>query len=254
MKTRLRKTSFQNVRLARRIWPGALDDHQLNHLRNLSEEGAFSIANHDLSLIGGRWYVTHSGLLRLAERRRCAGIRTSLQKDLCDPAAARWVFKAIVYKPGRSRGFVGYGDADPSNVSPKFRGSELRIAETRAVSRALRRAYGVPLTSLEELGWTPKDPQPAQKSAAAPTNGNGNGARPAPRLRDRLCVLIRQHGLDPALVKSYAADFCGTPSLHLADRERLEAFAATLSDRAVNDRDALLCQLNSYAASKGAHT
>ena len=254
MNKRLRKVYLQNVRLARRVWPRALNDHQLNHLRILSEESAFSIANHDLSLIGGRWYVTHSGLLRLAERRRCAGIRTSLQKDLCDPTAARWVFKAVVYKPGGSRGFVGYGDADPSTVSPHFRGSELRIAETRAVSRALRKAFGIGLTSIEELGWTPKDSEPAQKSATSTADGNGNGARPAPRLRDRLCLLIRQHGLDPALVRSYAADFCGTPSLHLADRDRLEAFVVSLSDRAVNDRDALLCQLNSYSTAKETRT
>ena len=32
-----------------------------------------------------------------------------------------------------STGFVGYGDADPSNVSSLVRGAEMRVAETRAV-------------------------------------------------------------------------------------------------------------------------
>jgi hypothetical protein len=37
----------------------------------------------------------------------------------------------------------GYGDANPSNVSPLVRGAEMRIAETRAVNRALRKAYWI---------------------------------------------------------------------------------------------------------------
>ena len=49
-------------------------------------------------------------------------------------------------------GFVGYGDADPSNVSPMVRGAEMRVAETRAVNRALRKAYGIGICSVEELG------------------------------------------------------------------------------------------------------
>ena len=47
---------------------------------------------------------------------------------------------------------MGHGDADPSNVSFMVRGAELRIAETRAVNRALRKAYGIGLCSVEELG------------------------------------------------------------------------------------------------------
>jgi hypothetical protein len=243
----------KNERLTR-VLGWELSRVQRDELRELTLAHSFSVGRGDIRKIDARLYVSHAGLLRLAQRRRCAGIRTTLQKDLCDPAAARWVFKAIVYKSPRSRGFMSHGDADPSNISPNFRGSELRIAETRAVSRALRKAYGIGLCSVEELGWTLKGSEPAPKVAPSSPNGNGNGTHPVPRLRDRLCLLIRQHHLDPALVKAYAADFCGTPSLHLADRDRLENFVATLSERAVHDRDALLCQLNSYSASKEAHS
>jgi hypothetical protein len=38
---------------------------------------------------------------------------------------------------------VGWGDADPSNVSPLVWGAEMWVAETRAVNRALRKAYGI---------------------------------------------------------------------------------------------------------------
>jgi len=243
----------QNIRAVKARYP-ELPPPAIASLRSITAALQLAVSDGELALIGGRWYVTHTGLLRVAHRERCRAISAQIVSKHSDPLSSRWVFKAVVYKSGRSRGFVGYGDADPSNVSPNFRGSELRIAETRAVSRALRKAYGIGLCSAEELGWTPKDPESAPKAAPSSGNGNGNGTHPVPRLRDRLCLLIRQHHLDPALVKAYAADFCGTPSLHLADRSRLENFVATLSERAVNDRDALLCQLNSYSLSKEVHS
>jgi len=196
---------------------------------------------------GGSPSAAHAGLLRIAERARCCGIRTSLQRPLSEPNTNRWIFKATVYKCAQSQGFVGYGDADPSNVSPLVRGSEMRVAETRAVNRALRKAYGIGLCSVEELGWEPKaygPSVPEKPAAAAVNNGRPNGH---PRLRDRLCLLIRQHQLDANLVKAYAADFCGTPNLRDSTREQIESFIANLSDLATKDRPALLCKLNSYA-------
>jgi hypothetical protein len=66
-------------------------------------------------------------------------------------------------------------------------------------------------------------------------------------LRDQLCLLIRQYNLDPSLVKAYAADFCGTESLKEASRDLVESFISQLAAAAKNDRDALICKLNSYA-------
>jgi hypothetical protein len=69
-------------------------------------------------------------------------------------------------------------------------------------------------------------------------------------LRDRLCQLIRRYRLDPVLVKAYAADFCGVKSLREANREQVENFVQHLADWAGRDRNALLCQLNSYLGTK----
>jgi hypothetical protein len=66
-------------------------------------------------------------------------------------------------------------------------------------------------------------------------------------VRDRLCQLIRQHELDAELVKLYAVDFCGTKTLREATREQVENFVVHLSEWAEKDRNALLCQLNSYS-------
>ena len=90
--------------------------------------------------------------LRLARRKKCRGIRVEAVDSLCDSATNRFVLKATVHPTKDSAGFVGYGDADPSNVSALVRGAEMRIAERRAVNRALRKAYGIGICSVEELG------------------------------------------------------------------------------------------------------
>jgi hypothetical protein len=238
----------ENADLAQRVWPGELGFAVLKALDGLCTKYGLSIALGDLLLLDRKRYATHAGLLRIAQRRRCHAIRTSLQKDVSDPIANRWVFRATVYKSANSKGFVGYGDANPSNVSPLVRGSEMRVAETRAVNRALRKAYGIGLCSVEELGW-PSEPRkplpgPAGSNGSHSQNGSSNGQ---PRLRDQLCLLIRQHSLDPKLVKAYAADFCGTQTLAGATRDLVESFISHLSSSAREDLDGLICKLNSYS-------
>jgi hypothetical protein len=237
-----------NLRCARQLWPNRLHRIQIKNLETLSTRYSLSVPAGDLLFLDGRWYVTHAGLLSLARRNRCSGVRVQIVREFCDPASARWVFKATVYKSPRSRGFVGYGDADPSNVSSLVHGAEMRVAETRAVNRALRKAYGVGLCSVEELGWAPRSNSSGSSVEFKPSsNGNNGHENGQPRLRDRLCLLIRQHHLDAGLVKAYAADYCGTPTLRDASREQVEVFINDLAERATKDREGLICQLNSYA-------
>ena len=239
----------QNLRLVKRLYP-TLSKRSLRVLRELTGSFHLSLSRGEIIPIDGRWYITHAGLLGIALRRKCIGIRTALQQPLCDPIAGRWVFKATVFKSPLSPGFVGYGDADPSNVSPLVHGAEMRVAETRAVNRALRKAYGIGLCSAEELGYVaPPSPRTAptgKGTVHSSSNGNGTG-NGQPRLRDRLSLLIRQHQLDPAAVKLFAAEFCGTHELREASREMVESFIQHLADWASKDRDGLLCKLNSYA-------
>jgi hypothetical protein len=199
----------------------------------------------DLIYLNNGWYVTHTGLIGLARRKRCSGIHVEAVDSLCDSGASRFVLKATAFPSKGSSGFVGYGDADPSNVSPLVRGAEMRVAETRAVNRALRKAYGIGICSVEEIGTIPS---PVEKLPPQNANGNGNGG--GPKVRDRLCQIIRQHKLDPELVKAYAVDFCGTKTLRDATREQVENFVQQLADWAEKDRNALLCQLNSYLGQK----
>ena len=234
----------QNLRAARTKWGVNLSADGKGALRFYSEHLRMSVEDGDLSLIDGRWYVTHSGLLRLAHRRHCRGIEVTALAEFCDPSSSRWAFKATVYKSPTCEGFVGHGDADPSNVSPLVRGAEMRMAETRAVNRALRKAYGIGLCSVEEIASLPARSQPevnVRKLPPQPVNGNGE-----PKLRDQLCLLIRQHRLDASLVKQYAAEFCGAKDLRQASREQIQSFITHLAELAAKDRDGLLCKLNSY--------
>jgi hypothetical protein len=236
-----------NMRIADSIW-GPLSKPARIHLKELIVRYGLSVALGDLQYLDERWYVTHAGLLRLAQRKHCAGISVRRVRDFCDPGTCHWVFKATVYKRPGSKGFAGYGDADPANTSPLVRGAEMRVAETRAVNRALRKAYGIGLCSVEELGWLSGSPDSNRNGnqVAKPqhSKGSNNGQ---PRLRDQLCVLIRQYNLDPTLVKAYAADFCGTPGLKDASRELVESFISHLETSAKENKDALVCKLNSYA-------
>lgn len=244
---RMSNRARTNLKIARKRWGRELSISAQASLIDLTKRLSISITSGDLQLLQGKWYMTHSGLLRLAHRKGCYSLRTNIEKDLSDSTSGRWVFKAVVYKSSKSEAFTGYGDADPSNVSSLMHGAELRIAETRAVNRALRKAYGVGMCSVEELG--------SSLTAKSETNGvRMNPIAPAsmidndqPRLRDSLRILIRQHALNPVLVKSYAAHFCGTDTLSSASRGSIESFISHLSSAAREDRDALVCKLNSYA-------
>jgi hypothetical protein len=247
--TRASRLVRLNLRLARSKWGKHLGVSLEQALAAWSEELSISIESGDLLLIEGKWYVTHSGLLRLARRKKCCGIHVDMTSEFCDPRASRWACRATVYKSPTCKGFTGFGDADPSNVDPLVHGAELRMAETRAVNRALRKAYAVPVCSIEEIGSFNRQAESSRepKRAPQPTNGNGYGGR---TVRDHLCQIIRQHQLDPNLVKAYAVDFTGTKALRDATREQVEAFVAHLADWAEKDRNALNCQLNSYLGQK----
>ena len=236
----------QNLHAARKKWGSELTRGSLENLRLYTAEFHFSIAAGDLLYLDRGWYVTHTGLIRLAHRNRCMGIHVRPVPEFADSSAGRWVFEATVFKSPRSKGFVGYGDADVFNTSDLVRGAEMRVAETRAVNRALRKAYGIGICSVEEIGSLSGPLAPKEKHRKRPPkSANSNGAN-GHRLRDRLCQLIRQHELDPILVKSYAIDFCDVKTLKEATREQVENFIEHVADWASKDKNALVCQLNSY--------
>src|SRR5690349_21309548 len=218
----------KNATLAEILW-GKMPQLALDALEDLARRYSLSIASGDLLYLAGKWYITHSGLLGIARRKHCAGIIVQPIPAFCDASAQRWAFAATVYKSKTCRGFVGHGDGDPSNVSPLVHGAEMRVAETRAVNRALRKAYGIGICSVEEVRSFAEPAHSSHESKKLPPQ-NANGNYGGSKVRDRLCQIIRQHQLDPNLVKGYATDFCGAKTLREATREQVENFVAHLAD------------------------
>jgi hypothetical protein len=116
------------------------------------------------------------------------------------------------------------------------------------VNRALRKAYGIGLCSIEELSSPPPTPSngAAQKQPKPAQTLEVISAIP---LRDQLRQLIRQHQLDPTVVKQYALEHCGVKSLRQATREQVASFVKLLAERAVADREALVADLQQFVIS-----
>ncbi len=96
--------------------------------------------------VQGKDFITFPGLLAEAHSQGLTEINTELitPLDTNNP-----IVKATVKLGEKS--FTGYGDANANNVAKKVAGALIRMAETRAVARALRFACNIDMTALEEL-------------------------------------------------------------------------------------------------------
>src|SRR5439155_6842563 len=80
-----------NVEIARLRW-GPLPKMMVRALRSLSIAHRLSVQFGDLLLLDGKWYVTHTGLLRLARRSRYAGIAVEALPELSNVSGKHWAF------------------------------------------------------------------------------------------------------------------------------------------------------------------
>jgi len=62
-----------SIRMARRIWNN-ISREALIRLREITTRHDFSVGAGDLLYLQNGWYVTHTGLIGLARRKRCSGI------------------------------------------------------------------------------------------------------------------------------------------------------------------------------------
>ena len=98
--------------------------------------------------IQGNEFVLHEGLLDAFHQNGGTNIQTEILS--ANPDGETIVFKATV--SGAWGEFTGHGDANDSNVGPMIKQHKLRMAETRAINRALRFYNNVGMCSAEELG------------------------------------------------------------------------------------------------------
>ncbi len=114
--------------------------------------------------VQGKDFITFPGLLAEAHSQGLGAINTELvNTDLTNP-----IMKATVtiHKGGvGEKTFTGYGDANSKNCATKVQNALIRMAETRAIARALRFACNIDMTALEEIGVEEEDTTPTQRNS-----------------------------------------------------------------------------------------
>ena len=151
--TKNKRAFRRDLAIVKKLWPGQVHGIQRESLRRTLSRIPILGAVRRSPALGRPLVCDAFGIAEAFTTKRMYRHPGSSSPRVCGRCQShRWVFKATVYKARDSKGFVGYGDADPSNISPLVRGAEMRVAETRAVNRALRKAYGIGLCSVEELG------------------------------------------------------------------------------------------------------
>ena len=96
------------------------------------------VKDRDGKVIGTKEVVGYRGLLDMVHKERLQVIRTKLLQAPSKENGETAIVHATVVT---SRGtFTGIGDANPKNVNPKVAPHAIRMAETRAEARAMRKA------------------------------------------------------------------------------------------------------------------
>ena len=98
-------------------------------------------------ILGDRPYVTREGLLYYARK---SGQLMGIQVEIVERTKGFCLVKATVLTKDGGR-FEAFGDASTDNTNRMVSPHLIRMAETRAINRALREAFPIGLCSYEEL-------------------------------------------------------------------------------------------------------
>lgn len=133
------------------------------------------------NLVARKGVISAKGLLHLAHRERLTKIRTHLVQG---PTKENGDTAIVVVLVVTQRGtFTGLGDANPRNVNARIAPHFVRMAETRALARALRTALDVGAVAIEELEeeFSFSETRPAAASNGRRDPGPRERSDPAPQ-------------------------------------------------------------------------
>jgi hypothetical protein len=129
----------------------------------------------------GNTYVLFDGLLALAHEDGLKEMDTEILMGPSEKNNHSWIMKAkVVTEKGT---FWAIGDANAENVNRNIGRHIIRMAETRATARALRKAVNVGMTSIEEL--VTEEPEPRSQGRQQSGGAQRGGAKGStPRSKD----------------------------------------------------------------------
>lgn len=115
-----------------------------------------AIQDEHIIVLQGKKYVTHQGLLAAGHDMGLVSIKSEiLQMSMSENwAVVQATVTLIPDGNDEIRIFQGIGDGTKANLPVHMQSSFLRMAETRAINRALRLATKNGMTSIEELPTT----------------------------------------------------------------------------------------------------
>lgn len=100
-------------------------------------------------VVAQKEFVRLAGLVDLAFQLGLESVESKIEQL---PAECnQWTAIVRAVARGRNGSFAGIGDASPTSVAAKLRPHYIRIADSRAVARALRLMTNVGMVALEEL-------------------------------------------------------------------------------------------------------
>ncbi len=174
-------------------------------------------------VMGDRPYVTKEGLIYYAQRtKKLAGIEVEIverKQNFC-------LVKARVLTKDGGR-YEAYGDADANNTNRMVTPHLIRMAETRAVNRALRVAFPIGLCSFEEL---------AEQDVIDPVTGEEVKVEVEKEATQRqlntVNLIAEKRGLTGELLKEFIEIHIGKSSLEELNREEVSTLISTLNDLA----------------------
>ncbi|SMO59867.1 hypothetical protein SAMN06269117_11367 [Balnearium lithotrophicum] len=153
--------------------PEKAQEHLAQQIRALFAEFGLRPDLGHIIVMGDRPYITKEGLIYYAQK---SGQLAGIEVEIVERTQNFCLMKATVRTKDGGK-YEAYGDADKNNTNRTISPHLIRMAETRAVNRALRVAFPIGLCSYEELAEQDilYDPETGEVIEEKRQNNNRNG-------------------------------------------------------------------------------
>lgn len=176
------KLQEQSRDIAKAMWSGKLSMNEQKALNQICLLYGLDPILKQVVCLGGNIYITGGGLKVIANKNKETALNgieltpaTDEERRMARVPEESHYWKAIVWKKGCDHPFIEFGEACSTNV--KLHQADWKalqdMSKTRAVNRALRNAYDIAFTSLEEMGYTEEQAPAIDTTATVEPEANG---------------------------------------------------------------------------------